>query len=106
MTEITRLKPVNRHISIVPHFKEEKTDTGVILPEDFKQEESRYIKATVVDVATDCKKDFHELRYGTVGKKEIVVDKSMIEEVEIGDRKHYMILENYVVGIYRRPNAR
>lgn len=106
MTEITRLKPVNRHISIVPHFKEEKTDTGVILPEDFKQEESRYIKATVVDIASDCKKDFHELRYGTVGKKEIVVDKSMIEEVEIGDRKHYMILENYVVGIYRRPNAR
>lgn len=106
MTEITRLKPVNRHISIVPHFKEEKTDTGVILPEDFKQEESRYIKATVVDIASDCKKDFHELRYGTVGEKEIVVDKSMIEEVEIGNRKHYMILENYVVGIYRRPNAR
>ena len=106
MTELVRLKPVNRHISIVPHFKESKTDTGVILPDDFKQEESRYIKATVVDIASECKKDFHELRYGTVGKKEIVVDKSMIEEVEIGNSKHYIILENYVVGIYRRPNAR
>jgi len=104
MTEIRRLKPVNRHISIVPHFKEEKTDNGVILPDDFKQEEARFIKATVIDISSDCKRDFHELRYGNVGPKEIVVDKSMIESVEIGDKTHYMILENYVVGIYRRPN--
>lgn len=105
MTEVKRLKPVNRHISIVPHFKTEKTDSGVILPDDFKQEDARYIKATVIDISSDCKRDFHELRYGTVGPKEIVVDKSMIESVEIGDKTHYMILENYVVGIYRRPNA-
>ena len=104
MTEIVMLKPVNRHISIVPHFKEEKTETGVILPEGFKQEESRFIKATVIDVASDCKKDFHHLKYGRVGPKEVVVDKSMIEEVEVGNKTHYMILENYVVGIYRRPN--
>ena len=104
MTEITMLKPVNRHIAIVPHFKEEKTDSGVILPDDFKQEESRFIKATVIDVASDCKQDFHHLRYGRVGKKEIVVDKSMIEKIDVGDKIHYMILENYVVGIYRRPN--
>jgi len=104
MTDIKRLKPVNRHISIVPHFSQEKKESGVILPDDFKQEEARYIKATVIDIASDCKRDFHELRYGTVGPKEIVVDKSMIEEVEIAGGKHYMILENYVVGIYRRPN--
>lgn len=104
MTEIKRLKPVNRHISIVPHFKDEKTDSGVILPEDFKQEEARFIKATVIDIASDCKRDFHDLRYGTVGPKEVVVDKSMIEEVEINGKIHYMVLENYVVGIYRRPN--
>jgi len=104
MTDLMMLKPVNRHIAIVPHYKEEKTDTGVILPDDFKQEESRFIKATVVDVASDCKKDFHELKFNRIGPKEIVVDKSMIEEVEAGGRTHYMILENYVVGIYRRPN--
>lgn len=104
MTEIKMLKPVNRHLSIVPHFKEEKANTGVILPDDFKQPESRFIKATVIDIAADCKKDFHELKYGMIGPKEVVVDKSMIEEVEIGNKTHYMILENYVVGIYRRPN--
>ena len=104
MSEIKMLKPVNRHISIVPHFKDEKTDSGVILPDDFKQEEARFIKATVIDISSDCKKDFQELRYGVIGPKEIVVDKTMIESVEIGDKTHYMILENYVVGIYRRPN--
>ena len=104
MTDIKRLKPVNRHISIVPHFKEEKTDSGVILPDDFKQEESRFIKATVIDIASDCKRDFHDLKYGVVGPKEVVIDRSMIEEVEIAGKVHHMILENYVVGIYRRPN--
>ena len=104
MTEIKMLKPVNRHISIVPHFKQENTESGVILPDDYKEEESRFIKATVIDVAADFKSDFHQLKYGRVGPKEIVVDKSMIEEVEIGNKIHYMILENYVVGIYRRPN--
>ena len=104
MTEIKRLKPVNRHISIVPHYKEEQTDSGVLLPDNFKKEEARFIKATVIDIASDCKRDFHDLKYGTIGPKEVVVDKSMIEEVEIGGKIHYMILENYVVGIYRRPN--
>ena len=104
MTKVVMLKPVNRHITIVPHFKQDETDSGVILPDDYKKEESRFIKATVVDVASDCKEDFHHLKYGRVGPKEIVVDKSMIEEVEIGSKTHYMILENYVVGIYRRPN--
>jgi len=104
MTEVKRLKPVNRHICIVPHYKVDKTETGVILPNNFKTEESRFIKATVIDIASDCKSDFHDLKYGTVGPKEIVVDKTMIEEVEIGGKSHYMILENYVVGIYRRPN--
>ena len=104
MTEITMLKPVNRHLAIVPHFKQEQTDSGVILPDDYKKEESRYIKATVIDVAADCKKDFQSLKYSRVGSKDIVVDKTMIEEVEIGGKSHHMILENYVVGVYRRPD--
>ena len=104
MTEIKRLKPVNRHISIVPHFKEQQTDTGVILPDNFKQEEARFIKATVIDIASDCKRDFHDLRYGTVDNNKIVVDRSMIQEIKLKDKTHFMILENYVVGVYRRPD--
>jgi len=33
-----------------------------------------------------------------------VVDRSMIQEVTLKEKTHYMILENYVVGVYRRPD--
>ena len=38
----------------MPHFTEAKTDNGVLLPEDYNPEQTRYIEATVVDVAPDC----------------------------------------------------
>jgi len=103
VSDIRIFKPVNRYISIVPHFEKNESDSGVLLPDDFKKEEARYIRATVVNVANDCKEDFRKLKYGRNPKGEIVVDKSMIEEVDVGDKKHYVILENYVLGIYRRP---
>lgn len=96
-----RLKPTNRHLTIVPHFQERETQSGVLLPEDYKPEENRYIEATVVDVSDDCSKQFEGLRYGTIRQKKIVVDGSMVQEVNIGGRKIFIILENHVVGIYR-----
>jgi co-chaperonin GroES (HSP10) len=91
-------------VTIVPHFVEKKTETGVILPDDYKQEESRFIKATVVDIATDCKEDLKRMQRSAKDSVTLVVDRSMIEEVEVADKKHYVILENYIVGIYRRPD--
>ena len=101
MVEIMTLRPSNRYLTIVPHYNKKETETGVILPNDYRQEENRYIKATVVDVASDCKDEFRSLRFdgGTV-----VVDRTMIEEVDLGSTRHYIILENYVIGTYRRPN--
>ena len=96
-----RLKPTNRHLTIVPHFTERETESGVLLPDDYKPEDSRYIEATVIDVSDDCSKQFEGLRYGTVRQKKIVVDGSMVEEVKIGNKKTHIILENHVVGIYR-----
>ena len=39
-----------------------------------------------------------------IDNNRIVVDRSMIQEVKLKEKTHFMILENYVVGIYRRPN--
>ena len=47
---------------------------------------------------------FAILRYGNIDNNKIVVDRSMIQEVTLKDKTHYMILENYVVGVYRRPS--
>ncbi len=104
MSSIERLVPVNRHVLIVPHFEDREREAGVILPEDYKEEKERYIRATVVDVSADCKKNLQSLRHGIVqDKKEVIVDRSMIEEVKTKKRTYHMILENYIVGIIRGP---
>jgi co-chaperonin GroES (HSP10) len=98
------LKPVNRHLLIVPHVQKNETSSGVLLPEDFKPEENRYIEASVIDIADDCDKQFRHLRYTSIDNNKIVIDRTMIEEVNIKDKTHFMILENYVGGVYRRPD--
>ena len=105
MPKVTRLKPVNRHILIVPHNNKNETDSGVVLPEDYEQDLPLYVEATVIDVAEDCNKVFKQMRFGTISEeKKIVVDRSMIQEVSVNEKTHHLILENYVVGIYRGPH--
>lgn len=104
VSKIEMLKPVNRHLLIVPHVQKNETSTGVLLPEGYEPEEDQYIEATVIDIAADCDKEFRHLRYGNLDSNKIVVDKSMIQEIKLKDRTHFMILENYVVGVYRRPD--
>ena len=103
-SKIERLKPANRHLLIVPHVQKNETNTGVLLPDDYKQEEARYIEASVVDVADDCDKQFKHLRLGNVENNKVVIDRTMVEEVKLKDKTHFLILENYVVGVYRRAN--
>lgn len=103
-SRIERLKPVNRHLLIVPHVQQNETSTGVLLPDDYKPEEARYIEASVVDIADDCDKQFKHLRLGNVDNNMIVIDRTMIEEVKLKDKTHFLILENYVVGVYRRAD--
>lgn len=104
MSRIKQLKPVNRHILIIPQLEDKKTQTGVLLPEDYKPEENRYIEAVVVDIASDCSKQFKDLMYSNIEIKKIIVDKSMIEDVKVRDRVYHLVLENYVVGIFGRAN--
>jgi co-chaperonin GroES (HSP10) len=104
----TFLKPANRYMLIVPHFrKAKKTSSGVLLPDEYKQEESRYIKATVVAIADDCSAQFQSLKRNSHDENKIVViDSSMVEEVKFDNKKNYLILENYVIGILRESNEK
>jgi len=98
------LKPVNRHLTIIPHPDKQETSSGVILPDDFKQEESRYITATVVDIASDCSTAFRELRGSGNKNRTVIVERSMIEEIVVKEKSYYTVLENYVVGVMRGLN--
>tara|TARA_B100000287_G_scaffold434944_1_gene501062 strand:- start:975 stop:1283 length:309 start_codon:yes stop_codon:yes gene_type:complete len=94
-------KPVNRYLQIVPHFEEAKTDAGILLPEDHNAN-SPYVRASVVAVASDCNKEiktnFHETFPNTMN---IIVDKTMIQQVDTSGDKYNLILENYVLGIIK-----
>ena len=103
-SKVEMLKPTNRHMLIVPHIQNNETNTGVLLPEDYSPEENQYVEASVIDIASDCSKQFSHLRYDNIDNNRIVVDRSMIQEIVLKEKTHYMILENYVVGVYRRPN--
>ena len=104
VSKVEMLKPVNRHLLIIPHVQKNETNSGVLLPEDYNPEENQYVEATVIDIAPDCDKQFRHLKYDTIDNSKIVVDRSMVQEVKLKDKTHYMILENYVVGVYRRPD--
>ncbi len=101
------IKPVNRHLLIVPFFQEKKTTSGVLLPEDYKPEDNRYITAAVLDTAKDCSVDFKKVVKKDYAKdfNEIVVERAMVEEIEVKEKKYYLVLENYVVGILRDVDA-
>ena len=101
---IKSFKPVNRHITILPHFKKNETESGVLLPEDFKQNTQEHLLATVLDISSDCSSPFQRMRRsGDV--HQVVVDASMIKKVEMRDKSHYLILENYVLGIIGSTDA-
>lgn len=86
------LRPVNRHILVDYSPPQEKTDTGILLPDDYKAPEQNHIIVEVLGVAEDvsfrCEK----------GDK-IVIDKKMLDELSIEHSTYYTILENYVIGV-------
>ena len=90
-------KPLNRHVQIeLGNANPNETQSGILLPDDFKPTEDRYVTAIVLSTSDDvnCSK---YLRKGT----QIVVDKSMVEEIKFEGKSINVILENYILGIVR-----
>ena len=103
MSNLLRFKPSNRHLLILPHVKKNETSSGVVLPDDYQPEEDIYVEATVLDISEDCDRQFNFLKFGRIEiDKRIVVDRRMIQEVKTLDKTYFLILENYVIGVFRR----
>ena len=103
MSKLETLRPLNRYLTIIPHVKENETNSGVLLPDDFKPDEERFIEATILDIAPDCSEHIRKIKYGSFEgeTKRIIVDRSMIENISLKEKTHHVILENYVVGIFK-----
>jgi co-chaperonin GroES (HSP10) len=85
------MRPCNRYILIKPLVEKEKEETTVLVPDNFRAKKSSFIKAKVIDWAEDVNISLHE-------NAVIVINSGMIEEIDINDEKHHLILENYVLG--------
>jgi co-chaperonin GroES (HSP10) len=85
-------KPVNRYVWIrLPDIPENTTETGIVLPDDYKTKEERHITAVVVDAATD-------VRFPIASGSKVVVDKSMVEEINVNNELFTLVLDNYILG--------
>jgi len=88
-------QPVNRYILIeIKDENENKTESGVVLPDDFKIQDDKFVSAIAISWADDVR--FAERLSYRAG---VIVDKSMIEEVNVDNNLFTIIQDNYIVGI-------
>ena len=89
------LKPVNRYVWIsLPAAPQNTTESGIVLPDDFKPTEEKYITATVEAAAED-------VRFCLDPGVQIVVDKSMVEEVNVDNQLFTLVQDNYILGVLK-----
>jgi len=89
------LHPRNRYLSVMPVEKQEESEqerAGILLPDGYQKKESPVVEVRVKDVAPSC-----SIRV-TKGDR-ILIERSMLQEVEVEGSSFYLILENYVYGV-------
>ena len=93
-------KPLNRHLLVQKKEVVEETDKpDILLPDGYKTQKSGYETVKLIRAASDCKLDITDMT------KTIVVQSAMIETIEVDGEAHHIVLENYVVGVYKADHA-
>tara|TARA_R110002110_G_scaffold230526_1_gene446325 strand:- start:908 stop:1168 length:261 start_codon:yes stop_codon:yes gene_type:complete len=85
------MKPINRYLLIEKRKIEEEKEL-VLLPEGYSKKKNDYEIVKVLDVAESCTS-------GIKTEQNVIVQSSMVEEINTGTNLYCLILENYVVGI-------
>ena len=95
-----RFNPQNRYLLIETQKQEDSDNSGVLLPEGYVIPKDKYVMATVLSCAADCKRDeiYQKLVYKSGTR--VVVDGSMVENVSVAGQEHEIVIENYVVGMF------
>jgi co-chaperonin GroES (HSP10) len=89
------LEPANRHILVkpIPEEAKEETSSSIMLPDDYKKTESPYLTCSVLAVAHDSK------LIDIVANSDIIlVERRMLQKIEMKGREFYLVLDNYVMG--------
>ena len=85
------MKPFNRFLLVQPLDKGEPEQESFVLVPDSYKPTSPYISAKVLDFADDCKINLKK-------DQTIIIDNSMVQQVEINRETKFLILKNYVMG--------
>jgi len=95
MEKAVYCKPVNRYLHVqLPDPAATLEEPTILLPEDFKPTEERYIVAQVINWADDVRFAEHLTK-----NAEVLIDKSMIEEIMVNNSQLNMIQDNYIIAI-------
>ena len=84
------LRPANKYLVVEP-ILEQKQESGVLVPDEYRVNDSAF--SLVELLATNFGSTL------TSGMK-LVVPTHMIEEIALFGKKHYVVLENHVVGFF------
>ena len=82
------LVPLNKYVTVEP-VDEDKTDTGVLIPQGVKIDNNPFKVVDVIKVSAGS-----ALESGM----RVVVPSHMVETTSFFGQTHYLILENHVVG--------
>ena len=86
------LVPLNKYITVEP-VDEDKTDTGVLIPQGVKIDNNPFKVVDVIKVSAGS-----ALESGM----RVVVPSHMVETTSFFGQTHYLILENHVVGYLKK----
>tara|TARA_Y100000296_G_C5007220_1_gene173213 strand:+ start:260 stop:526 length:267 start_codon:yes stop_codon:yes gene_type:complete len=84
------LYPLNKYLVVEP-LEEEKTISGVIIPEEVNIDSSAFKLVKILEPNTESR-----LESGM----RILVPTHMIEEASFFGEQYYLVTENHVVGFY------
>jgi len=87
--------PTHRHILVKrKEATQEKEQSLVLVPEDYKAKLDDYVRVIVVEAAEKCT---IPVRYGD----ELVVREAFVEELVLDDNIFHLVLESHVMGIIK-----
>ena len=88
-------KPLNRYLHVkLVEDSTPQTASGILLPDTFNPNEEKYACVEVINVSDDVKFK-NQVSEGT----KVIVDKSMIDNINFMGKSINVILENYIVGV-------
>ena len=91
-------EPTNRHILVNPiEEDQEETNSMIMLPDDYKKQESPYWACSVLAIASDSKLVDSIRQYDT-----IVIERRMLQKIEMKGKEIYLVLDNYVMGRFTK----